>query len=166
MKNVAGENVTIMLHNCYMYVTSIICNILFLFVQTQLAFNPKNSNQMLTKDSMFSFLEGFDKLVIAIVMINASIGIMTSLFIKTFNSVLKTFVSAIELILTAILSFVLFGIPIYWNTILAVFIVSVSILIYAMNPIDTEKIDQKKDNLKVHIKDNESLTKTDSLLDK
>jgi drug/metabolite transporter (DMT)-like permease len=163
MKKVAGKNDNIMLHNCYMYVTSIICNVLFLLFQTQLPLNLKNNNQMLTEDSFF---KGFDKLVIEIVMINASIGIMTSLFIKTFNSVLKTFVSAIELILTAILSFVLFGIPIYWNTILAIFIVSVSILVYATNPIETEKLEQKKDNLKVHIKDNESPTKTDYLLDK
>ena len=92
---------------------------------------------------------------------------MTSLFIKTFNSVLKTFVSAVELMLTAILSLVFFGIPIYWNTIVAIFIVSVAVLMYAMYPIRTVKMPlDRKDNLKVHIKDNETPTKTDLLLDK
>ena len=145
-----------------MYITSIICNILFLLAQ-QWSYNFEKNQTSLT-DSTFSLLKGFDGLVIAIVFINASIGLMTSLFIKTFNSVLKTFVSAIELVLTAILSFIFFGIPIYLNTIVAIIIVFIAILIYAMNPIQKEKIYQKKDNLKVHIKDNESPTKTDSSL--
>ena len=159
----------IMLHNCYMYVTSIICNVAFLLCQPNLFYgNSENkniqANQM--EDGMFSFLRGFNKLVIAIVLINASIGIMTSLFIKTFNSVLKTFVSAIELMLTAILSFLIFGIPIYWNTVVAIFIVSAAILIYAMNPIKTENKDQRKYNSKVDSVDNESPTKKNLLLDK
>ena len=159
-----------MLHNCYMYVTSIICNVAFILFQQNLFYgNSENKNDQADDemgDGMFSFLRGFNKLVIAIVMINASIGIMTSLFIKTFNSVLKTFVSAIELMLTAILSFLIFGIPIYWNTVVAIFIVSAAILIYAMNPIKTENKDQRKYNSKVDIVDNESPTKKNLLLDK
>ena len=54
-------------------------------------------------DDFFSFIKGFDKFDVVIVMINAFIGIMTSLFIESFNSVLKTFVSAVELRLTAAL---------------------------------------------------------------
>lgn len=159
-----------MLHNCYMYVTSIICNVAFILFQQNLFYgNSENKNDQADDemgDGMFSFLRGFNKLVIAIVMINASIGIMTSLFIKTFNSVLKTFVSAIELMLTAILSFLIFGIPIYWNTVVAIFIVSTAILIYAMNPIQADNKDQRKNNSKVDIVDNESPTKRNLLLDK
>ena len=159
-----------MLHNCYMYVTSIICNVAFILFQQNLFYgNSENKNDQADDemgDGMFSFLRGFNKLVIAIVMINASIGIMTSLFIKTFNSVLKTFVSAIELMLTAILSFLIFGIPIYWNTVVAIFIVSIAILIYAMNPIQADNKDQRKNNSKVDIVDNESPTKRNLLLDK
>ena len=159
-----------MLHNCYMYVTSIICNVAFILFQQNLFYGySENKNDQADDgmgDGMFSFLRGFNKLVIAIVMINASIGIMTSLFIKTFNSVLKTFVSAIELMLTAILSFLVFGIPIYWNTVVAIFIVSTAILIYAMNPIQADNKDQRKNNSKVDIVDNESPTKRNLLLDK
>ena len=61
---------------------------------------------------MFSFIKGFDKIDVAIVMINTFIGIMTSLFIESFNSVLTKFGSAIELMLTADLSFLVFEIPI------------------------------------------------------
>ena len=148
-----------------------ICNVAFILFQRNLFYgNSENKNDQADDemaDGMFSFLRGFNKLVIAIVMINASIGIMTSLFIKTFNSVLKTFVSAIELMLTAILSFLIFGIPIYWNTVVAIFIVSAAILIYAMNPIQTgdTSSEQRKYNSKAHIIDNESTTKTNFLLD-
>ena len=170
IKRVAGENVNIMLHNCYMYVTSIVCNVAFILFQQNLFYGySENKNDQTDDgmgDGMFSFLRGFNKLVIAIVLINASIGIMTSLFIKTFNSVLKTFVSAIELMLTAILSFLIFGIPIYWNTVVAIFIVSTAILIYAMNPIQADNKDQRKNNSKVDIVDNESPTKRNLLLDK
>ena len=153
-----------------MYVTSIVCNVAFILFQQNLFYGySENKNDQADDgmgDGMFSFLRGFNKLVIAIVMINASIGIMTSLFIKTFNSVLKTFVSAIELMLTAILSFLIFGIPIYWNTVVAIFIVSTAILIYAMNPIQADNKDQRKNNSKVDIVDNESPTKRNLLLDK
>ena len=159
-----------MLHNCYMYVTSIICNLAFIMSQRNLIDDDSAINNYQSVDEMrygiLSFLRGFNKWGIAIVMVNASIGIMTSLFIKTFNSVLKTFVSAIELMLTAILSFLIFGIPIYWNTVVAIFIVSTAILIYAMNPIQADNKDQRKNNSKVDIVDNESPTKRNLLLDK
>lgn len=149
-----------------MYITSIICNILFLLAQ-QWSYNFEKDQTSLT-DSTFSLLKGFDGLVIAIVFINASIGIMTSLFIKTFNSVLKTFVSAIELVLTAILSFIFFGIPIYLNTIVAIIIVFIAILIYAMNPIETKRVplDCNKDNSKSGITYNETFAKNNLELDK
>ena len=134
IKKVAGSNVDIMIQNSYMYITSVFCNVIFLF-DRQLIYQDelKPASWYL---SMHSIFEGFNSLVMAIIFTNALIGIMTSLFILTFNSVLKTFVSAVELILTAILSLAIFGIPIHWNTILAIFVVSVAIVIYAMNPID------------------------------
>ena len=137
-----------------MYITSIFCNLLFLLLQ-ELSYNHEDVRTSLT-GFLTSLFRGFDELVIGIVLLNALIGILTSLFIKTFNSVLKTFVSAIELILTAILSFVLFGIPVYWNTVVAIFIVSVAITIYAMNPIhrDDTNLDSRKKNSQRYSKGN------------
>ena len=152
-----------------MYVTSIICNVAFVLFQRNLIYVNSENNNYQADDEMryniLSFLSGFNKWVIAIVMVNASIGIMTSLFIKIFNSVLKTFVSAIELMLTAILSFLIFGIPVYWNTVVAIFIVSAAILIYAMNPIQRDNNVQTKNKSKVDIVDSESLTKKNLLPD-
>ena len=134
IKKVAGSNVDIMLQNSYMYTTSVFCNVIFL---SQQQLNYQDESKLTYRYlSMYSIFEGFNSLVMAIIFTNALIGIMTSLFILTFNSVLKTFVSAVELILTAILSLVVFGIPIHWNTIVAIFAVSGAIVIYAMNPMD------------------------------
>ena len=50
---------------------------------------------------------------------------------------MKAFASAIELVFTAVLSFFVLGIPIYYNTIVAVGIVSYAVVLYAQNPIKT-----------------------------
>ena len=72
--------------------------------------------------------------VIAIIINNSLVGIVTSLFLKNLNSILNAFASALELIFTAILSFVLLGIPIYWNSVVAVCIVAYAVVMYAQNP--------------------------------
>ena len=85
-------------------------------------------------------------LVIFIVLNNALIGIVTSLFLKIFNSILKAFASAMELVFTAILSFLILDIPIYWNTVLAVAIVSYAVVMYAQNPLKNSS-DNKNSSL-------------------
>jgi solute carrier family 35 (UDP-sugar transporter), member A1/2/3 len=62
------------------------------------------------------------------------------------NSILKTFASALELMFTAILCWVLFSIPIYLNTILAIAIVSLSVYLYTQSPVvNTGKSGSRKD---------------------
>ena len=147
IKNVAGTNVDIMLQNAYMYLTSIFCNFLFIVTQQNLVLSANNEEHITSSshEEVSSFFHGLDNsIVTAIIVCNASIGIMTSLFIKTFNSVLKTFVSALELVLTAILSFLIFGIPIYWNTSVSVLVVSGAIMMYVTNPIISNAVKEEK----------------------
>ena len=73
--------------------------------------------------------------MIAIIINNSMVGIVTSLFLKNLNSILKAFASALELVFTAILSFVLLRIPIHWNTVVAVVVVSYAVVMYAQNPV-------------------------------
>jgi hypothetical protein len=54
------------------------------------------------------------------------------------NSILKTFASSLELMFTAILCWLLFGIPIYINTLLAISIVSYAVIVYSQNPVVNE----------------------------
>lgn len=73
--------------------------------------------------------------VIVLIVNNALIGITTSLFLKNLNSILKTFASALELVFTAVLTFLVFGIPIKPNTWIAIMVVSYSIYLYSKHPV-------------------------------
>lgn len=120
-----GEDINIYVQNVYMYLDSILCNALILLVQGNIS-------------SVFSF----DKLneiirpsVLIVIITNCLIGITTSFFLKHMNSIIKTFASAPELVLTSILCRILFNIPIYLNTIASITIVSTAVFIYSQSPV-------------------------------
>ncbi|KAL1505554.1 hypothetical protein ABEB36_005096 [Hypothenemus hampei] len=121
-----GSNVNIFMQNIFMYVDSIVCNIILLTL------NGTIYNAFLYDN----LVKVMNYKVFLIILNNAIVGIVTSLFLKTLNSILKTFASALELVLTAILSFILFGIPIYLNTILAIITVLYAIYLYSQNPVN------------------------------
>ena len=77
--------------------------------------------------------------VLLIVLNNGAIGIVTAMFLRSLNSILKTFASALELMFTAVLSWFLFGIPVNVLTAVAIAIVSYATLLYAQNPVDNTK---------------------------
>ena len=58
-------------------------------------------------------------LVLILILNNAVLGIVTSLFLKKLNSILKAFASALELVITAVLSVPILGIPLTPTTIMA-----------------------------------------------
>lgn len=125
IKHVAGSEVDIMIQNVFMYLDSIVCNLVVLGLKGDLT-------TAFSSTSLSSINQPF---VLAIILNNSLVGIVTSLFLKNLNSILKSFASALELIFTAIFSFVLLGIPIYVNTAIAVAIVSYAVVLYAQNPV-------------------------------
>ena len=114
-----------MMQNVFMYVDSIICNILVLIYK-------KDIPRLFTSVSLTSM---FQVTVIAIMVNNAAIGIVVSLFLRSLNSILKTFASALELMFTAVLCWFIFGIAIDIYTVLAIAIVSGATVLYARNPV-------------------------------
>jgi len=66
---------------------------------------------------------------------SAMYGVVTSLLLHSLNSIIKVFATAIELVLIAVLSWVILGYPITLQTVSAVCIVSCSVVIYAKHPI-------------------------------
>uniref|UniRef100_A0A182IU22 CMP-sialic acid transporter n=1 Tax=Anopheles atroparvus TaxID=41427 RepID=A0A182IU22_ANOAO len=120
-----GSDINIYVQNVFMYLDSIVCNLLILVLQGDPvgAFTSSNLREIARFE------------VIIIMINNAAIGIITSFFLKYMNSILKTFASALELIFTALLCYLLFAIPIYLNTVLAIFVVSYSIYLYSLNPV-------------------------------
>jgi len=120
-----GADVHIMVANVFMYLNSIVCNGLVL------AFTG-NLIQAFTPDAIASIMQPG---VLAIVANNAAIGIVTSLFLRNLNSILKTFASALELMFTAVLCWFIFGIAVDVYTVIAIFIVSLATYLYAQNPV-------------------------------
>lgn len=120
-----GAHVNIYVQNVFMYIDSIVCNIVFLIVQG----NSLETINMANLRTVFTFN------VIIIILNNAVIGIVTSFFLRYLNSILKTFASALELLFTAILCWILFNIPIYLNTVLSIGIVSFAIYLYTLSPV-------------------------------
>ena len=140
IKDTEKNSAHIMIQNVFMYIDSIICNILLLVVSsfTTSGKLDSNENNLNNLDKVFSY-ESLSQLlqvkVVLIILNNAAIGIVTSLFLKSLNSILKAFASALELMFTAVLSWIIFDIPLDFNTILAIFIVSFSTWLYSRNPV-------------------------------
>lgn len=134
----AGANTNIYVQNVLMYVDSIVCNVGLLILQGNLlsAFNVDS-------------LRNICKLNVLVIMVNnAAIGIVTCFFLKYLNSILKTFASALELAFTAILCSLLFHMPIYFNTILSIGVVSFAIYLYSLSPVVNveEKVKLRKEH--------------------
>ncbi|XP_050296196.1 UDP-galactose transporter senju [Anthonomus grandis grandis] len=121
-----GSNVNIFVQNIFMYLDSIICNLIVLIINGSIA----------TAFQYDNVIKIMHYKVLLVMFNNATVGIVTSFFLKTLNSILKTFASAMELALTAVFSLILFAIPIHLNTALAIATVLYAIYLYSQNPIN------------------------------
>jgi len=132
-----GADVHIMIQNVFMYLDSILCNLILLGAKSEIvsAFTPEAIGSIM------------QSLVLIIILNNAILGIITSLFLKNLNSVIKSFAAALELVLTAILSVPILGIPIHFYTVAALVIICSAVVLYAQNPLKSdgkEKISPQK----------------------
>lgn len=125
LKGKSGD-VPFMVQNFFMYLDSVLCNFAVLWFNGTLsdAFTVESLSSIATVK------------VLAIVFNNAAIGITTALFLKRLNSILKTFASALEIMFTAVLCWIIFGIPVDIFTFIAIAIVSYAVILYAHNPVD------------------------------
>ncbi|KAF6210200.1 hypothetical protein GE061_013303 [Apolygus lucorum] len=107
-----------------------------------------NINSMICIGMVFAWQESFtweslapfmELKVFLVVCNNAAIGVVTSFFLKYLNSILKNFAGALELVFTAILSYFLFAIPIYLNTIVSICLILIATLMYSQNPVTNPK---------------------------
>ena len=149
------SNVDIMVQNMFMYIDSIICNIFLLSIYSP---GGKNSGGLFEALSWSSLSLVFNFKVILIMLNNSLIGIVTSLFLKSLNSILKTFASALELMFTGILAWIIFGIPLDLLTVFSIFIVSLATWLYSKNPVHNPAPTQQTSILPSHdVKSNERL---------
>ncbi|CAF3014255.1 unnamed protein product [Rotaria socialis] len=133
LKSDRTNQVDTMLQNAFMYVDSILCNfVLLMYFDRQ---QPTLSVVHKIFDTISIILSGKQFLILLIIINNAAVGIVTSLFLKSMTSILKTFASALELLFTSILAWMLFGIPVSIYTFIAIFIVSNAVYLYSINPV-------------------------------
>ncbi|KAI2805349.1 hypothetical protein BLOT_004345 [Blomia tropicalis] len=128
-----GSSVCIWMQNIYMYTDSIICNLVLLCFNT-------------TSHSELSFAIFMQPMIILILLNGALAGISTSFFLKCHNSIVKTFATTLEIIITAILCYFIFGTTIDQYTILSMILIFIAIFIYSHKPIPTVSVDNQDEN--------------------
>uniref|UniRef100_A0A6G1SQU3 Putative UDP-sugar transporter protein SLC35A4 n=1 Tax=Aceria tosichella TaxID=561515 RepID=A0A6G1SQU3_9ACAR len=124
-----AKNADVILQNIFMYVDSIICNFIVFVV---------SSKNDIPKDIgigaiLFNLLTS--PLVLILIFNNALSGLVASFFLKSLNSILKTFASALELFAITYLGWILFSDRIDIHTIIALVLVSLATIIYSRNPV-------------------------------
>lgn len=134
LKSSRTTQVDMMLQNAFMYFDSILCNLLLLI------YFDYQQPSLSALDKFFHTLrlifEEKQILILLIICNNAAVGIVTSFFLKSLNSILKTFASALELLFTSILAWIFFAIPVSMYTFMAIFIVSTAVYLYSINPVN------------------------------
>ncbi len=136
-----------MLQNAFMYTDSIVCNVLLLQFYIP---SGKSTGSVVEALSFEALSSVFEWKVVLIMINNALIGIVTSLFLKSLNSILKTFASALELMFTGVLAWIFFGIPLDILTVISIGIVSFATWLYSKNPVQNPApanlLDSSKNN--------------------
>ena len=160
LKDSRGQEVDILIQNIYLYFDSILCNILVIY------FNPFGSSSS-SPTALFdlSFLQ---TPIVWFILVNSALaGITTSFFLKSLNSILKTFAATIEIAISAIVCYFIFHIPIDIYTLTSMIIIFIAVYIYYRNPISASPTTPSKNLLPVsykHVKtdDTEALLEDDT----
>ena len=123
-----GADIHIMIQNVFMYLDSIFCNALLLGAKVKTTFIIDHGRVVDVQHIQGDLISAFsatslssltNPLVLTLIINNAVLGIVTSLFLKKLNSILKAFASALELVITAILSVPILRIPLTPTTVMA-----------------------------------------------
>lgn len=138
-----AKNADIMLQNIFMYFNSIVCNIVVFLcspsiIKLEQSTTPSGPNAATINwpslsISLYNLLT--NPLVVILILNNASSGLVASFFLKSLNSILKTFASAIELFVITILAWILFNDSIDSYSLFALLLITVAMFIYSKNPV-------------------------------
>uniref|UniRef100_A0A7S4FQ23 Uncharacterized protein n=1 Tax=Eutreptiella gymnastica TaxID=73025 RepID=A0A7S4FQ23_9EUGL len=126
--------ISVNLQNVFMYLHSIVANAVVLAFKGELT-------TALHAENLWPILSPY---VFPIGLIMATIGIVTSWFLKYLDSIRKTIASALEIFVDALMTWVLFGIPVGFTTVCATFLVSGGIYLYS-RPADPEPEPEPED---------------------
>lgn len=126
-----ANNADVILQNIFMYLDSIFGNIIVYILATKSSDKSnKNTSVITTLQILLS-----SPLVVVLMINNAFSGLVASFFLKSLNSILKTFASALELFAVAFLAWILFQDPVDIYTMIALILVSIAMIVYSKNPV-------------------------------
>jgi len=132
-----ANNADVILQNVYMYLDSIFCNILVFKLASDSDRSKSGSEH--DRDVLTTLRKLLaSPLVVALILNNAFSGLVASFFLKSLNSILKTFASALELFAIAFLAWLLFGDKVDAHTILALVTVSIAMVVYTKSPVSVD----------------------------
>lgn len=124
-----GREVPVMVQNSFLYLNSVFCNLVLL------AYNGQISTFL-----SYESLKPLGSFKVVYIIINTTcIGIVVSLFLRYLNSILKSFASALEIVFTAVLAYVFFGVPIRFNTIVSICLIFIATYLYSANPVNNDE---------------------------
>jgi drug/metabolite transporter (DMT)-like permease len=81
--------------------------------------------------------------VLPIVFSYSMMGIITSIFLKNLDSLLKIFAVSVEIVLIAVMGWIIFGETVNFLTFVSIVLVALSIYVYAVNPVNKFDVGQK-----------------------
>ena len=122
-----GPSVPTNLQNAYMYADSIACNILLLLWQGKFGEAVASSNVAVILAPHLLLVVG----------IMSTVGLVTGFFLRHLDTVRKAIASALEVLLTTMLSWALFGTPLDGYCLAAVSLVGYGIALYARTPAES-----------------------------
>ena len=121
-----GKDTDAMVQNVFLSLDSIFCNLVLLTYNGQVFTFLSNQNLQ----PVLSFK------VMFIIVNQTCIGIAVSYFLRYLNSIVKSFASALEIVFTAVLAMLFFGVPIGFNTIISICLIFVATYLYSANPVN------------------------------
>jgi UDP-sugar transporter A1/2/3 len=124
-----AKNADVILQNIFMYIDSIICNLIF-FTLSQKSDIPSDIGIGTILKNILT-----NQLALILIFNSAMSGLIASFFLKSLNSILKTFASALELFAVTYFAWLLFGDRVDLYTIVALVLVSLATIIYSRNPV-------------------------------
>ncbi|XP_003739085.1 UDP-galactose transporter senju-like [Galendromus occidentalis] len=123
----AGDS-DIMIHNLFMYLDSVLCNFFVLVCRGR-------THDLIDVSELSSIFA--QPLVLAVIVNGAVSGIMVSLFLKHFDSIVRVFTGSMEMTLMAFVCWLSFGTPIDAWTVVAIAVVSVATYLFAKDSKDS-----------------------------
>lgn len=157
LKDSHGPEVDILIQNIYMYADSILCNAVFILFSSwnisSSSLPSPSATASVEEVSSLMDLSFLERPVIWAIMLNGAIaGITTSFFLKSLNSILKTFAATIEIVISAIVCWFIFSIPIDRYTFASVMIIFFAIYIYSRKPMTLQQSPGNSSTLPVSYK--------------